>query len=845
MAEWLKSICYVPFRYGLDKINYLTVNVVHMFINLYGKRLLVDDSSIIEKHQCVENNDLFWLYPLHMKPMEQSIGSNLIDITSCVITGTKVSVPWSHILSEPTVINISTIRALVSVSTSTATTTTTTTASKSGANENQSILAVYCEIRSLLSDYMYRIVVDIDQIELIVTDCFRVVINNLSYANGCVVIKKIQIFSLVMDGSLLLLSAHNVRYDETGLEIDDLVIDSSFVEHVHLFSIQDSSEPVAVEFNVRLNRCCLYDLEMNGVTCSLLSTGYKFSYSTALIQNTIYISSNSFLITYDRLNNHWLTEGSNSISLIDWMALTNWYARFKELVNCASEKLIIGNENELMHFRIENVAVNISFREYRLELVTSSVIIEKSGNIVVNGLVANVCSTRVTCASVLIDTVTGRVECQSLQHHSLTVNGSAFIKVDTYTDTDTDTLFVSNMMVNIDIGGVHTTTLTVERILSSSLLINSICCYVNPNTCAALVDYQTVLQSIFASNMNRVTVTQAEQPVAINILEESVAATSMCNLHRIVNLHQTIISSLLTYSISIKFIHCYLMNSYPSDSHSHSCSSDAILCFVLKDTTVLVDRSAVTRLYTTVSVSESIDVRPLVRYQIDLSIGHWYIVDMQSPDLSWKYFAKVDTDTRTKLAVTVHGAALTIQLESPHIVATIREETLLELLVFIDSTSTSVSPDTSDASSVYYDSVTISEIVIDLSYYPVTLQRIDAGSSLLSIQNHMVRLPEISTSFVPDTHQLINRLYTAWSNSIHFDSIIPFIPNLNLLQPCYHYSTPIVHIYSLVSHYIQFPQHRITIGSIARKITKRINNSADFTSYLMQKGIKRLSSLLN
>src|SRR5437868_15405425 len=95
MTEWLKNIytSVSPISYRLKQINFIITNAIQIILNAYRDKILKINDLIIEKNECTENKNSFFLYPIIINESTAYLGLNLINIQSGEIYGMIINVP--------------------------------------------------------------------------------------------------------------------------------------------------------------------------------------------------------------------------------------------------------------------------------------------------------------------------------------------------------------------------------------------------------------------------------------------------------------------------------------------------------------------------------------------------------------------------------------------------------------------------------------------------------------------------------------------------------------------------------------------------------------------------------
>jgi hypothetical protein len=381
MAEWLKNICMSPFKYGLNKINYIAVNAISVILNLCGKRLLkMENDKIIKNNECKDEKDIFYLYPLQLQQMEQNIGPNLVKIENGIINNLIISIPWKAMFSEPTVINIPSIKLVITLTqnlnsiyfSSLENTNSYFLSSNHKLKENQDLINAYQEIKSLLTQYFNKINLEIVVIEIVISDHFKIIFNDLSYNNNMVNIGKIS-GHVIDKEEIKLFELKKIIYvaeplgEDLRLSIEEVFVDPNFVKYLPNFYVDDSESDLSINITIDLLRMekirgKYLDIHIkNG--CVIIKKISSISIENILLFNEDNISENN-LIIFDPKNNMILFGKSINIKFSSIGDIVQWIEYIKGPIKCATDKIIVVkiNDSQTKNFlQIHNLIANVIY----------------------------------------------------------------------------------------------------------------------------------------------------------------------------------------------------------------------------------------------------------------------------------------------------------------------------------------------------------------------------------------------------------------------------------------------------------------------------------------------------
>ncbi|XWV26936.1 hypothetical protein QJ857_gp0113 [Tupanvirus soda lake] len=394
MAEWLKNICLSPFKFGLDKVNYVAVNAISVIFNLYGKRLLkIDDDKIIKSNECKNERDIFYFYPLSLKQIEQDVGLNLVVIESGIINDLSLSIPWKAMLTEPTLITIADIKLVTSFSHNTNSiyfnslenTNSYFLSSKGKIKENQDLLNAYKEINALLSEYFNKITLEIKQIEIELLEHFKVIINGITFSNSVLTVNKMQIYS--SGDEKLLISIDKLQFNtvEYHLSIGEINIDTKFVNHLPNFYTDDSKSKLKLKLNIdvlKMEKLFLknLDLVLDSDNILVKNISHIDIDDILLFKND---NSSTNLLSFSTENNICKLEKPIDIKFSSINDVVKWVGQLKEIICIITNKIIVINLEEPKEknpLQIKNIESNIIYGDDYFNLKLDNLLVDEYTN---------------------------------------------------------------------------------------------------------------------------------------------------------------------------------------------------------------------------------------------------------------------------------------------------------------------------------------------------------------------------------------------------------------------------------------------------------------------------------
>jgi hypothetical protein len=355
MAEWLKNICFSPFKYGLNGINIMAMNAVSVIFNMCGKRLFkLESDKIIRNNEYKDDKDIFYMFPLHFQQMEQDVGLNMIKIENGIINDLVISIPWKELLIKPTSITVESINLTITFMqnqksiyiNSLENTNSYFFSSKNKIGENQDLLNAYKEINSLLSQYFNKINLEINTIEINVSEYFKIKLNGINYSSGIVNIDNLSIY-LNNETEHELITIKKIFFDieNNNLKIHKIFVDSTVVNYIPQYYTDNTNR--AFEFNVSIDFFQMDELHIDDVSVYINSdiiTIKKISRANIadfLILVTNDSQSNNNFIVYDMSQNICSFCENINLKISNFNGVIQWLERTKKIISSFTNKIIV------------------------------------------------------------------------------------------------------------------------------------------------------------------------------------------------------------------------------------------------------------------------------------------------------------------------------------------------------------------------------------------------------------------------------------------------------------------------------------------------------------------------
>ncbi|BCS82900.1 hypothetical protein QLL95_gp1223 [Cotonvirus japonicus] len=251
--EWLKNICSAPINFGIDKANYVITNAIMYIFNLYGKRLLKTESDKIIKYtENVNSENLFYLYPLHLREIEQDFLFNTLSIENGIIEDLVIRVPWKSVLTTSTNIDISCIKLSAFIKRKEIIDITQDISSyfyNNSVTEINDIISTYKEINALLTRYFTNINLNIGTVIINLENHLKIVLNNIHYNQNNITIDSINIYSFTKDNDKLFnVNNCSLNLENNSFKIKELCVNPLIINDFPIIYLEDSHD----EFNYKI-----------------------------------------------------------------------------------------------------------------------------------------------------------------------------------------------------------------------------------------------------------------------------------------------------------------------------------------------------------------------------------------------------------------------------------------------------------------------------------------------------------------------------------------------------------------------------------------------------------------
>lgn len=347
MTSWIKNALMVPVNYGMDQANYLISNLLAIIFNVYGNKLLrIENDKIVKSCQCLKDYNIFHLYPIYIREIEQDIELNTLKIDRGTITNTTVSIPRKSFLVDATVVNVDVVTLDISLSRNDnslyfSTLENSYLLNSNVVKKNEDLLNVYLQINSFLTQYFYRIHLGIKTITINVLSHCRIVICDLSYHDNHLTISSISLFPISgEENKLLEIVSLSWEIIESRLKSDGTLFDEHERGRIHIYKVgiqaslsqylpniyfQDTNNKLRLL--VTIDRLVYDSLSIKGLVMEIVPDGLvvkNFENGDIFDIATITPCRGADLVTFDVLRNICRIFSSFSLEIVDLSTLCQW-----------------------------------------------------------------------------------------------------------------------------------------------------------------------------------------------------------------------------------------------------------------------------------------------------------------------------------------------------------------------------------------------------------------------------------------------------------------------------------------------------------------------------------------
>uniref|UniRef100_A0A6G6ABW8 Chorein N-terminal domain-containing protein n=1 Tax=Borely moumouvirus TaxID=2712067 RepID=A0A6G6ABW8_9VIRU len=932
--EWLKNICLMPIRLGLDKTNILAMNLITMVFNIYGKKILKTESDkIIDYHQCIGDFDIFHLYPLYFKESEYDFFSNYFKIKNGVINGLLLEFPWKSMLQDNTKIKINDIYVEINMFDFNSSITKSLFESQNSYLQNNivednEITEVYHGIDNMLKKYFSGISVEISSIKLVLIDHFIIYLNDCNYHNNCLKINNLVIHSYLNEEKILLQVKNiqiNKNKDEYDISLQSLIFSFHFLDHLPILKIiPDSNKINYTNFKITLKIFeLIFDkLILKNLTAEI-NIGPTFStiikdISSISIDNTLLINfnkiseKNNLMEIYEnkcvfntqikckisnfKLLNIWFNETKKFVHGIEKKFIFNESNTPSKIFNLDNIKLLVLYGDDIWQIDAKNIifdeiifACDIKYLHQNIMGKCEKILIDNNSYKIIN-IFAKSEEFLSKSKTIIIKTVSGinidvfDLDCNNIIslgkyilslinlftypknndpinelenkpknilsfhnskiYHEYEKNNYALIihKIDiSLTEKYAQDIFFDLLINNYLVSRISASKLSSEFLEIKSIKIfldidiidilanllgliipeNNDNMYITQNLPEDVLDkLQNALEnSIFSRNMDCLEektneITKSIMEKNVNMIENPIIrilSESLINLDSLLVCEYSGQKNNFNIKKKIQIESCHVYLHHKLSNINTKTISSAFMCLILKN------------IRGTYSLNENI-TQKYKFYSEKIAI-----VDINSRDPCWKYFLKFTGNNAVMFDISKYKDTIKINININPFCLNIREETLIKLLSFFSNISIKTVNDTP----IFIEKFSMNEINTKINYYPIMLEKIDAGTNNLFIKNYNLIVPAHVIKNVDGFNKLGLLIKNNLEKVINPNNVVQFVPNIKLVKP---YAMPINNLILMINKYFNSSSNKKKL----RKITKNINQNTTSLSNLILLKLKNI-----
>lgn len=367
MAQWFKSLCMSPITYGLQHLNNVAINALTFFLNNYGNKLFRVGTEIIKETKCIEDMDVFYLYPIQIEThISQMVGCNLIMCKSGIIDDIDISFPWKTLLTTQTLVKIGSVDLVISIEPRSMTKSS-DSIDIGELEQNQDLIIAYGEINDIIEQYFKSICIQVSAIHIKI-DNLDINITDLTYSNQTLSINRIEI----VDSMMIL----DMVYDFKTLYIPHLIIDLNIIKYLPEIYLTDELPTTNICINIAkleiISSETIYisDIKFTIESGMITVSNFKELVITDIIQIYTHII-NEYVCKYDQLSNEIVFNSSIEVCVMDWNGLTTIFDSLS-VINLLSDK-IIRKKSEIDTLIIKNGCMIISYLDKNFSIKADTV----------------------------------------------------------------------------------------------------------------------------------------------------------------------------------------------------------------------------------------------------------------------------------------------------------------------------------------------------------------------------------------------------------------------------------------------------------------------------------------
>ncbi|AUV58207.1 hypothetical protein [Bandra megavirus] len=378
--EWLKNICSVPIKLGLDKTNFVVMNLITYIFNIYGKKILkTDNDEIISHNECINDINIFYLHPLQFREIKYNWNENIFKINTGTITNLTVAFPWTSLFTQSTKVNIDNISIEISMDDSNHNMIKSMIDDPDSylnihITENSDINDVYTGINDIVKKYFSNIKVNIGTIDIVIINHFIIKIKNCEYTDNKLTIEKVKIISKNNKSTRIQNINLSITNDnEYDINISKIDISSDFIDNLPIIKFKsDKNTPKSnININIKVSDFLFSKLFAQNIDLNYCSEKItidnisKITLGNALLINFPTNNINTSYIAQFNITDNSCKFGKNiQCKLTDIDCVIKKITKLSKIINHINDKIIIKNISKTSKYlSINDIKLIIIYRD--------------------------------------------------------------------------------------------------------------------------------------------------------------------------------------------------------------------------------------------------------------------------------------------------------------------------------------------------------------------------------------------------------------------------------------------------------------------------------------------------
>lgn len=396
MNEWFKYMCLTPLRYGVDKINSLTINSIALILESYREKFFKNEEcqKIINKIESHNNKNIIFFNKLHLKEFSTFLNQNSLKIEQGIIDGATLEIPLQTLLTEIIHINIDSINIVAQTLKLTDDTISnismTNTFFETNHTDNNNLQSIYTEIKSILLKYLNKICFNIKTLSLTLNNKLYIKILDFVYDNDIIKIGNISFYS--NSDKIMLVNIDNISYniDTESLIIDTVDIKTSIIEFIPFIYFDFSSNN---KFNITISckNLKIDELLLNNLLLTINENKLVITNISSIYIDNVFIlrpkTDNNILLSLNLDNYDCILVQSICLYIINFNNLQDQITKIKNTVMILFNKFIqINTQTAILKqknthnsyiFKINDIKISIFYKDIIANIKINKILFDK------------------------------------------------------------------------------------------------------------------------------------------------------------------------------------------------------------------------------------------------------------------------------------------------------------------------------------------------------------------------------------------------------------------------------------------------------------------------------------